>query len=45
MESVNVGYYLYNDTAYVYSFDEVENLKTVITISDEHAERRDKLRY
>jgi|GEM_PF-1275073 len=38
-----VGYYLYNDTAYIYSFDEVANLKTVVTISEEHAERWDKL--
>lgn len=39
-----VGYYLYNDTAYVFSFDEVKHLKTYITVSEKHAERWDKLR-
>lgn len=39
-----VGYYLFNDTAYVYSFDEVTKYKTLVTISEEHAERWDKLR-
>lgn len=39
-----VGYYLFNDTAYVYSFDEVTKYKTLVTISDEHAERWNKLR-
>ena len=33
-----VGYYLFNDTAYVYSFDEVTKYKTLVTISEEHAE-------
>lgn len=40
-----IGYYLFNDTAYVYSFDEVANHKTFITISEQHAERWDKLRH
>ena len=39
-----VGYYLYNDVAYVYSFDEVVKHKTYITVSEDHAERWDKLR-
>ena len=39
-----VGYYLYNDTAYVYSFDEVAHCKTAITVADRHAERWDKLK-
>jgi hypothetical protein len=38
------GYYLFNDTAYVYSFDEVANNKTTVTISPDHAERWDKLK-
>jgi hypothetical protein len=38
-----VGYYLFNDTAYVYSFDEVAQHKAFIAISEEHAERWDKL--
>ncbi|MBA3240665.1 MAG: hypothetical protein H0T60_05505 [Acidobacteria bacterium] len=39
-----VGYYLFNDTAYVFSFDEVAHLKTYVTISEKDAERWDKLR-
>ncbi len=39
-----VGYYLFNDTAYVFSFDEVTHLKTYATISEKHAERWDKLK-
>ena len=39
-----VGYYLFNDTAYVFSFDEVRHLKTYATVSEEYAERWDKLR-
>jgi hypothetical protein len=39
-----VGYYLFNDTAYVFSFDEVTHLKTHATVSEEHAERWDKLK-
>lgn len=39
-----VGYYLFNDTAYVFSFDEVTHIKTRVTVSDQYAERWDKLR-
>lgn len=39
-----IGYYLFNDTAYVYSFDEAAERKTTITVSERHAERWDKLR-
>lgn len=39
-----VGYYLFNDTAYIFSFDEVTHLKTYATISEKHAERWDKLK-
>ena len=39
-----IGYYLFNDTAYVYSFDEVADHKAFIAISEQHAERWDKLR-
>ncbi len=38
-----VGYYLFNDTAYVFSVDEVKEHKTYVTISEKHAERWDKL--
>ena len=38
------GYYLYNDTAYVFSFDEVKHIKTYVTVSEKFAERWDKLR-
>ena len=39
-----VGYYLFNDTAYVFSYDEVVRHKTHITIAEEYAESWDKLR-
>jgi PD-(D/E)XK endonuclease len=39
-----VGYYLFTDTAYVYSFDEVAQHKAFIAISKEYAEQWDKLR-
>lgn len=39
-----VGYDLFSDTAYVYSYAEIAHLKTGISISPEHAERWDKLR-
>lgn len=38
-----VGYYLFNDTAYVYSFAEIADRKAYVAISEEHAERWDKL--
>lgn len=38
------GYNLFNDTAYVFSFDEVARHKTFVATSEEHAERWDKLR-
>jgi PD-(D/E)XK endonuclease len=40
-----VGYYLFNDTAYVFSSDEVKQHKTYVTISEKYAERWDKLRH
>src|SRR5205085_10331755 len=39
-----VGYYLYNDTAYVFSFNDVKHIKTHVTVSEEYAERWNKLR-
>ena len=39
-----VGYYLFSDTAYVFSFNEVARNKTFVAISEEYAERWDKLR-
>ena len=39
-----IGYYLFNDTAYVFSYDEVVRHKTHITIAEIYAERWDKLR-
>jgi transcriptional regulator with XRE-family HTH domain len=39
-----VGYNLFNDTAYVFSFDEVARNRTFVAISGEHAERWDKLK-
>ncbi|HEX8847442.1 MAG TPA: group I intron-associated PD-(D/E)XK endonuclease [Pyrinomonadaceae bacterium] len=39
-----IGYYLYNDTAYVFSFDELINHRTKVAISEQYAERWDKLR-
>lgn len=38
------GYCLFNDTAYVFSFDEVAQNKTFVAISEKHAEQWDKLR-
>jgi len=40
-----IGYYLFNDTAYVFSSDEVKQHKTYVTISEKYAERWDKLRH
>lgn len=40
-----VGYYLFNDTAYVFSSDEVSKHQTYISISEEYSERWDKLRH
>lgn len=40
-----VGYYLFNDTAYVFSFDEVRKNQTYISVSEKYSERWDKLRY
>lgn len=37
------GYCLFNDTAYVFSFNEVAQNKTFVAISEKHAERWDKL--
>lgn len=39
-----VGYYLFNDTAYVFSFDEVSKHQTYISISEKYSESWDKLR-
>lgn len=39
-----VGYYLFNDTAYVFSADEVKQHKTYVSVSEKYAERWDKLR-
>ena len=39
-----VGYYLFNDTAYVFSFDEVSKHQTYISVSEKYVERWDKLR-
>lgn len=39
-----IGYYLFNDTAYVFSFDEVAQHKTYVSVTEKHAERWDKLR-
>ena len=39
-----VGYDLFTDTAYVYSFSEVSHLETSVTIRPDAAERWDKLR-
>jgi transposase-like protein len=39
-----IGYYLFNDTAYVFSYDEVVNHKTHVTIAEAYAERWDKLK-
>ena len=39
-----VGYDLYSDTAFVYSAEEVAQLKTAVQMNWDHAERWDKLR-
>ena len=39
-----VGYRLFNDTAYVYSFEELSQLKSGVTISDNAAEAWDKIK-
>ena len=39
-----VGYCLFNDTAYVYSFDDVSHLKSTVGISEEAAEAWHKMR-
>jgi transposase-like protein len=39
-----IGYYLFNDTAYVFSFDELIKHKTKVAISEKYAEKWDKLR-
>lgn len=39
-----VGYCLFNDIAYVWSFDELAHLRSYVTISEAAAERWDKLR-
>lgn len=39
-----VGYYLFNDTAYVFAYDEVERCKAHVTVAEDCAERWDKLR-
>ena len=39
-----VGYDLFTDTCYVWSWDEVEHLKSAVTICPEAAERWDKMR-
>lgn len=39
-----VGYCLFNDTAYVYSFDDVAHLKATVSISGEAAEAWHKMR-
>jgi hypothetical protein len=38
-----VGYDLFTDTAYVFSFDEIADHKTIITVRPDAAERWDKL--
>lgn len=39
-----VGYWLYNDTAYVYSFDELQHLRSRVTISENGKEAWDKIK-
>jgi transposase-like protein len=39
-----VGYYLFNDTAYVFSFDEIIENRAFVAISECQAERWDKLK-
>jgi hypothetical protein len=38
-----VGYDLFRDTAYVFSWDEVSANKTTVTVSKDAAERWDKI--
>ena len=38
-----VGYCLFNDTAYVYSFDELNHLKSTVTVNDDGAEAWSKI--
>jgi len=40
-----VGYDFYSDTAFVYSENEVASLKSAVSMSRDHAERWDKLRF
>ncbi len=39
-----VGYYLFNDTAYVYSYQEIAQNKVTVAISEDYAECWEKLR-
>lgn len=39
-----VGYCLLNDTAYVYSFDELRHLKKTVTINEKYAETWEKIK-
>jgi len=39
-----VGYCLFNDTAYVYSFDELVHLKSRVSVTEEGAEAWDKIK-
>jgi hypothetical protein len=39
-----IAYCLYNDTAYVYSFPELQHLKKAVTINDQNAEAWHKLK-
>lgn len=39
-----IGYYLFNDTAYIFSFDELKDHKTKVAIAEKYAERWDKLK-
>ena len=39
-----VGYDLFTDTAYVYSYDELGDRRTYIAIADQHAEAWEKVR-
>ncbi len=39
-----VGYDLWTDTAYVYSFEDLEGMRNAITISEAHAEAWEKVR-
>ncbi len=39
-----VGYDLYSDAAYVFTYEEVKHLKKAVTVRDDAFERWDKLR-